>query len=110
MRSEEEMQHVGDPALALERAAIGPKGMQGGNPSYALATGGTISIPQDATASFEKNRDLSMKEEQRINARSFVKAINKKDGPAPDLDTLSLLKDLKPETDEDNDKKEEEGK
>jgi hypothetical protein len=99
-QKEEELQRVSDAGLAGERAALGPKGLQGGNPNYAMAAGPAVTVPTPPTDNFERARDQALKEEHNANAKSFVKAINNQDGPAPDMDTLELLKNLKPETDE----------
>lgn len=99
-KTEEEMQKSSNPALAAERAALGPKGLQGGNPAFALAKGSPISVPQGATDGFERAREQALKEERILNAKSFVEAISAQEGPTPDLSTLEVLKNLKPEIDD----------
>lgn len=99
-RQEEEMQNASDPALAAERAALGPKGLQGGNPAFAMAQGSPLHSGQAPADAFERARDQALKEERLINAKNFVNAIQAQEGPTPDAETLELLKSLKPETEE----------
>lgn len=99
-RKEEESARVGNPALAAERAALGPKGLQGGNPAFATLNGGVIDVPKPAVNAFEQAREQALKDEKNAHAQSFVEAIGRQEGPKPDMDTLELLKSLKPDTEE----------
>ncbi len=100
MKKEEESGRTPDPALAGERAAMGPQGLQGGNPNFAMMNGSPIEIPKPAVDAFEQAREQALKEEKSAHARTFVQAINAQEGPKPDIDTLELLKNLKPETED----------
>ncbi len=88
----------GNRELAAERAALGPKGQQGGNPAFALAQGGSIRVPGSPADAFERMQEKSLQEEQAVLTKGFVEAISAKEGPKPDEETLALLKNLKPET------------
>lgn len=99
-KKEEEFNAVNNPGLAAERAALGPAGMQGGNPAFAMASGAAVIVPEPATNAFEQAREQALQEELNTNAKTFVEAVTSQPGPLPNADTLQLLTDLKPETDE----------
>jgi hypothetical protein len=99
-RQEQELEKAGDPALAAERAALGPLGKQGGNPSLAMTSGGVIEVPTAGKDAFDKLREKGAREDTVSNGKAFVAAISSQPGPQPDSATLELLKNLKPETDD----------
>jgi hypothetical protein len=98
------MEKAQNPLLAGERAALGPSGKQGGNPNLALVQGGAVDIPDSNEGLFEKKRQDALEQEKKLEQKDLVKKLSAESGPTPDEETLSLLKNLKPEEDHDSKK------
>lgn len=100
-KQEEELNNSDNrPALAAERAALGPKGKQGGNPNLALKNGGTIEVPATAEDVYARARKKALEHENIANKKAIYNSVSSTKGPSVDEQTLDILRTLKPEEDD----------